>query len=72
MPRTRPSRREGPLGAPGAPEPAADDEGDANPERETAMSESIGLALLAVLYFAHRHREEARYRHEAPPPPQGH
>ncbi len=30
----------------------------------------LGMGLLAVLYIAHRHREEeAQYRHDAPPPP---
>ncbi len=30
----------------------------------------LALALLAVLYVVHRHREDAR--HDMPPPPQGH
>jgi RNA polymerase sigma-70 factor (ECF subfamily) len=46
--RSRASRREDPLDA-GAPEPAADDDDDANPEREALLSDSIGVALLVVL-----------------------
>lgn len=48
MLRSRKSRREEPLDAQG-PEPVADREDGADPEREALLADSVGLALLVVL-----------------------
>jgi RNA polymerase sigma-70 factor, ECF subfamily len=49
MLRSRSSRREESLDAEDSSEPAAPEEAAVNPERETVMADSIGLALLVVL-----------------------
>jgi RNA polymerase sigma-70 factor (ECF subfamily) len=49
MLRSRTSRREEELDAPGAMEPAAEADGGGDPERETVMADSVGLAMLVVL-----------------------
>ncbi|HEX8713532.1 MAG TPA: sigma-70 family RNA polymerase sigma factor [Terracidiphilus sp.] len=49
MLRSRASRREEPLDAPEAAEPAAEPNGGGDPERETVISDSVGLAMLVVL-----------------------
>ena len=48
MLRSRKSRREEPLDAPGS-EPIANREQGSDPERETVLADSVGLALLVVL-----------------------
>ncbi|HEV2322363.1 MAG TPA: sigma-70 family RNA polymerase sigma factor [Terracidiphilus sp.] len=49
MLRSRTSRREEELDAPGAAEPAAEAGAGDDPERETVMADSVGLAMLVVL-----------------------
>jgi RNA polymerase sigma-70 factor, ECF subfamily len=49
MLRSRSSRREEELDAPGAMEPAAEADAGGDPERETVMADSVGLAMLVVL-----------------------
>jgi RNA polymerase sigma factor (sigma-70 family) len=48
MLRSRKSRREDPLG-PHVPEPIVSREGEANPEHEALLADSVGLAMLVVL-----------------------
>jgi RNA polymerase sigma factor (sigma-70 family) len=48
MLRSRKSRREDPLG-PHVPEPIVTREGEANPEHEALLADSVGLAMLVVL-----------------------
>ncbi|MFD3917560.1 sigma-70 family RNA polymerase sigma factor [Streptomyces sp. NPDC058595] len=49
MLRTRATRREEPLDAPGGPDPAGARAEAYDPEEETLLAESVGLALLVVL-----------------------
>jgi RNA polymerase sigma-70 factor (ECF subfamily) len=49
MLRSRQSKREEPLDAPSGSEPAAPPHAQADPETETLMADSVGLALLVVL-----------------------
>ncbi len=49
MLRSRSSRCEEPLDTPGALEPAADTDAGGDPEQETVISDSVGLAMLVVL-----------------------